>query len=158
MRAITRVLLAWAATSLVVGCEREQPAQAPDTSAGPAPATVTATPSPPGARVFLITPVDGATVSSPVIVKFGVSGMSIAPAGDLTESTGHHHLLVDAELADYSAPVPTSDNHLHFGKGQTETTLDLAPGQHTLQLVLGDGNHIPHDPPVVSAPIRITVE
>ena len=116
------------------------------------------TPSPPGAQVFFITPADGATVSSPVAIKFGISGMGVAPAGEMTPATGHHHLLVDTELGDASLPVPKDEQHLHFGKGQTETSLELAPGTHTLQLVLGDGNHVPHDPPVVSRRITITVE
>ena len=84
--------------------------------------------------------------------------MAVAPAGDTTPNTGHHHLLVDAELADARLPVPSDANHLHFGKGQTETVLELTPGEHRLQMVLGDANHVPHDPPVVSAPIVITVE
>ena len=134
----------------------QQPAEsgAADTpAAGP-----TRTASPPGATVFIISPVNGATLTSPVEVKFGISGMAVAPAGDYSENTGHHHLLVDTELEDMNLPVPTSDNHIHFGKGQTETTVTLEPGQHTLQLVLGDGNHIPHDPPVMSERITITVE
>jgi len=116
------------------------------------------TPAPPGASVFFITPGDGASVSSPVTVKFGISGMAVAPAGTTTPATGHHHLLIDTQLADPNLPVPSDDNHLHFGKGQTETTLELPAGSHTLQLVLGDGNHIPHDPPVTSGVITITVE
>jgi len=116
------------------------------------------TPAPPGASVFFVTPGDGATVSSPVTVKFGISGMAVAPAGTMTPGTGHHHLLIDTELANPDLPVPTDEQHVHFGKGQTETTLDLSPGSHTLQLVLGDGNHIPHEPPVMSDVITITVE
>jgi hypothetical protein len=116
------------------------------------------TPAPPGATVFFITPGDGATVSSPVTVKFGISGMAVAPAGTMTPATGHHHLLIDTQLADTSLPVPSDKNHLHFGKGQTETTVELPAGSHTLQLVLGDGNHIPHDPPVTSGVITINVE
>ena len=149
--------------TLLQGCggdERAQtpPAPAADTGAGAAPAVSARTPSPPGAAVFFVQPVDGATVSSPVAVKFGISGMSVAPAGDSTPATGHHHLLIDTQLADESLPVPSSEQHLHFGKGQTETTVELAPGEHRLQLVLGDANHVPHDPPVMSQRIRITVE
>lgn len=116
------------------------------------------TAAPPGAAVFFITPVNGQTVSSPVTLKFGISGMAVAPAGDVTPNTGHHHLLVDVELADASLPIPSDTNHLHFGKGQTETELELTPGTHRLQLVLGDANHVPHEPPVTSDPITITVE
>lgn len=126
-------------------------------AAATAPAEMPRTPAPPGAAVFFITPVDGEVVSSPVTVKFGISGMAVAPAGDATPNTGHHHLLIDTELADASLPVPTDANHQHFGKGQTETELELAPGEHRLQLVLGDANHVPHDPPVMSEPISITV-
>jgi len=114
--------------------------------------------SPPGAAVFIITPADGATVSSPVQVKFGISGAVVAPAGDMRANTGHHHLLVDAELESMDQSVPSSEQFLHFGKGQTETMLELEPGRHTLQLVLGDGAHVPHDPPVMSDRIEITVE
>ena len=112
----------------------------------------------PGATLFIISPTNGETVTSPVNVKFGISGMTIVPAGDLREDSGHHHLLVDVELPDLTQPIPSDQYYLHFGKGQTETSLELAPGQHTLQLVLGDGLHIPHDPPVMSNPIAITVE
>lgn len=133
-----------------------QPAAEPPAPA--APVAMPRTPAPPGATVFFITPMDGNTVSSPVAVKFGISGMAVAPAGDATPNSGHHHLLVDAELGDPTLPVPSDANHLHFGKGQTETELELEPGTHRLQLVLGDANHVPHEPPVMSAPITITVE
>ena len=115
-------------------------------------------PAPPGATVFIISPTDGATVSSPVSVKFGISGISVAPAGQNTPNTGHHHLLIDTELANPDAPVPADPQHVHYGKGQTETSIELEPGQHTLQLVLGDGNHVPHQPPIVSKVVTITVE
>ncbi len=108
--------------------------------------------------MFFITPMNGTTVTSPVTVKFGVSGVSVTAAGDMAANSGHHHLLVDTELADPSMPVPKDAQHLHYGKGQTETTLELAPGTHSLQLVLGDGNHVPHDPPIMSSVISITVE
>jgi len=136
----------------------ESPPQQSAADSRPAAGAIPRTPAPPGATVFFIDPTDGATLSSPVSVKFGISGMAVAPAGTMTPATGHHHLLIDTQLADTSLPVPSDDNHLHFGKGQTETTLDLPAGSHTLQLVLGDGNHIPHDPPVTSGVITITVE
>ncbi len=117
-----------------------------------------ATPSAKAAKVFIIEPKDGATLTSPVTVKFGIEGMEIAPAGTDKPNTGHHHLIIDADLADYKSAVPADANHIHFGKGQTETTVELKPGEHTLQLVLGDKNHVPHDPPVVSAKIKITVK
>jgi hypothetical protein len=116
------------------------------------------TPSPAGAEVYFISPKDGATVKSPVTVEFGLKGMGVAPAGVKFENTGHHHLLIDADIpADQNAPLPTSDNVRHFGKGQTEASVELKPGKHTLQLVLGDDKHTPHNPPVVSKKITITV-
>ncbi len=116
------------------------------------------TPAPDGAAVYFIEPADGATVSSPVTVKFGLSGMGVAPAGIQKENTGHHHLVIDAALPGPDAPIPSDDNHRHFGGGQTETTVELAPGTHTLQLLLGDFSHVPHNPPVASEQITITVE
>ena len=116
------------------------------------------TPSPPGAEVYIISPKSGATVHNPVLVQFGLKGMGVAPAGVKFDNTGHHHLLVDTDApADQSAPLPATDKIVHFGKGQTETTLTLKPGKHTLQLLLADMNHIPHQPPVISKKITITV-
>jgi hypothetical protein len=116
------------------------------------------TPSPPGAIVYIVSPADGATVSSPVTVVFGLKGMGVAPAGTEMEKTGHHHLIIDAPLPAMDDPIPADDNHKHFGGGQTETTIELPPGEHTLQLLLGDLNHVPHDPPVISDRITITVK
>jgi hypothetical protein len=116
------------------------------------------TPSPAGAEVYIISPKDAAKVSGPVVVRFGLRGMGIAPAGIKFENTGHHHLLIDTDApADMSQPLPASDKVVHFGKGQTETTLTLPPGKHTLQLLLADQNHVPHNPPVISKKITITV-
>jgi hypothetical protein len=116
------------------------------------------TPSPAGAEVYIIAPKDGAKVHAPVLVQFGLKGMGIAPAGVKFDNTGHHHLLIDTDPpADLSAPLPATDKIVHFGKGQTETTLNLAPGKHTLQLLLADQSHIPHNPPVLSRKISITV-
>lgn len=114
--------------------------------------------SPEGALVYLIAPKDGQTLTSPIRVQFGLREMGVAPAGTEKAATGHHHLVVDASLPPSDLPIPASDNYIHFGKGQTEVELELAPGKHTLQLVLGDHLHIPHDPPVVSERIRITIE
>lgn len=124
------------------------------------------TPAPDGAKVYFIELANGDTVKGPVSVRFGLSGMGVAPAGTDKDHTGHHHLLINRpplgqgedgayELED---PIPADENHVHFGGGQTETILDLPPGDHTLQLVLGDMNHVPHDPPVVSPVITIFVE
>jgi hypothetical protein len=116
------------------------------------------TPSPAGAEVYIIAPKDGAKVHAPVLVQFGLKGMGIAPAGVKFDNTGHHHLLIDTDPpADLSAPLPATDKIVHFGKGQTETSLNLAPGKHTLQLLLADQSHIPHNPPVLSRKISITV-
>lgn len=116
------------------------------------------TPAPEGAKAYIISPADGATVSSPVTVQFGLSGIGVAPAGIEKEKTGHHHLLIDVkELPDMNSPIPADEHHRHFGGGQTEVSIDLPPGQHTLQLLLGDHHHIPHNPPVLSEPVTITV-
>ena len=116
------------------------------------------TPSAEVARVYIISPADGASVTSPVTVRFGLRGMGVAPAGTEVGGTGHHHLLIDVEkLPAVDQPIPADERHLHFGGGQTEVDVQLSPGRHTLQLVLGDRFHIPHDPPVVSERITITV-
>lgn len=115
------------------------------------------TPRPADAELYIISPADGATVSSPVTIRFGLRGMGVAPAGVASPDTGHHHLIVDAELPPLGLPLPADERHIHFGGGQTEVTLDLAPGAHELQLVLADQNHIPHDPPLLSERIAITV-
>lgn len=114
-------------------------------------------PAPADTRVYIISPLDGATMSSPITVRFGLSGMGIAPAGVAMANTGHHHLLIDIELPPLDQRVPADEHHLHFGKGQTETVVTLAPGKHRLQLLLADHLHLPHDPPVVAEPIMITV-
>lgn len=114
--------------------------------------------SPDGAKVTILEPANAASVSSPVTVKFGIAGMEIAPAGTDKSNTGHHHLLIDAKLADPKAAIPADDNNKHYGKGQTEAVIELKPGTHTLQLVLGDKNHIPHDPIVQSDVVTITVK
>ncbi len=114
--------------------------------------------SPEGASAYFIEPADGATVRSPFRVSFGLRGMGVAPAGVARPHTGHHHLLIDAPEFDPGMPLPATDRVRHFGGGQTETMLTLEPGRHTLRLVLGDHAHIPHDPPVASETITITVE
>ncbi len=124
------------------------------------------TASNPGTTVYFVNLQDGDTVSSPVTVVFGLSGMGVAPSGVEKDGTGHHHLFVNrppfgegedgADEAEYA--IPADDNHLHFGGGQTETSLDLPTGTHTLQLVLGDWGHVPHSAPIVSEYITISVE
>ena len=116
------------------------------------------TPAPEGATAYIIAPADGATVSSPVLVRFGLSGIGVAPAGVVNPKTGHHHLIIDSEVPAVGMPIPADAKRVHFGKGQTETSIELAPGPHTLRLLLGDRIHVPHDPPVVSEVIHIVVE
>lgn len=124
------------------------------------------TPSAKGAKVYFVNLKDGATVTSPFKVIFGLSGMGVAPAGTDKANTGHHHILIDRPplgkgkdgAGEFATNLPSDANHKHFGKGQTETMLTLPPGKHTLQLVLGDMNHIPHKDPVTSQVISITVK
>ena len=112
---------------------------------------------PENAQLYFVSPDDGDSLTSPIVVRFGLKGMGVAPAGVEKAGTGHHHLIVDADMPPSGLPIPASDHYRHFGKGQTEVTLDLEPGEHTLQLILGDHFHIPHDPPLVSERISITV-
>ena len=115
-------------------------------------------PTPPGSEVYIITPVNGAVVSSPVSVRFGLRNMGVAPAGVEMPATGHHHLLLDVDdMPAMDMPLPATAQVQHFGKGQTETVLDLEPGVHTLQLLMGNHLHIPHQAPVLSKKITITV-
>jgi hypothetical protein len=115
--------------------------------------------APAGAKVFIVSPADGATVDKTFTVKFGIEGMDLKPAGDQTPNTGHHHLLVDVDLEPAAnQPLPVTDHIKHFGKAQTETTLTLTPGKHTLQLLLGDKNHVPFKPAVESQKITVNVQ
>ena len=140
--------LGWAAMPLAVA----QASATPDTSA-------LMSESPEGAEVYFISPTHGQTVTSPISVRFGLSNMGVAPAGVDFPNSGHHHLLINVdELPDLTLPVPTDEQHVHFGLGQTETEVALPKGQHTLRLLLGNHLHIPHDPPVMSEVITITVE
>lgn len=109
--------------------------------------------------VYFIAPIDGAKLTSPITVKFGLKGLGVAPAGVDRPNTGHHHLLINlTELPDMTSSLPATDNIKHFGGGQTETTLDLPKGTHTLQLLLGDYAHVPHKVPMMSEKITITIE
>jgi Domain of unknown function (DUF4399) len=127
-------------------------------SAAQAPVALPRTAAPANAKLYIVSPTAGATVKSPVTVVFGLTGMGIAPAGVQFENTGHHHLLIDTDIPkDAGMPLPATDNIRHFGKGQTEAVIELKPGKHTLQLVLGDHLHIPFIPVVASAKITITV-
>jgi hypothetical protein len=165
-------LHATALSTLVLGlaaCGKPAPAPeppkpetaAPAAAAAPAeatPAPMPRTASPAGAKVAITSPANGATVKSPVKVTFAIEGMTLAPAGTADPNSGHHHLLIDTDLPALDQPIPKDANHVHFGKAQTEADVELPPGTHTLQLLLGDANHVPHDPPVVSEKITITVE
>jgi hypothetical protein len=152
------LLIALSALALA-GCGGE-----PEAPRTPGPATsVPALPAgpvdaAPGARVYFIEPEDGAVLTNPVRVVFGLSGMGVAPAGVHQDATGHHHLLINDPPYHPEAPLPATDQIVHFGGGQTQTTLTLPPGTHTLQLLLGDWKHQPHNPPVLSEKITITVE
>lgn len=113
--------------------------------------------SPPGAQVYFVNLNDGATVPTKFVVHFGLRNMGVAPAGSDRENAGHHHLLIDTDLPPLREPIPNDFNHLHFGAGQTEAEVTLPPGEHTLQLLLGDKDHVPHTPPVMSRRIKVVV-
>ncbi len=117
-------------------------------------------PAPDGARAYIVSPADGASASNPVTIVFGLEGMGVAPAGTDAENTGHHHLLINTDpgTLDMDASLPATDEIVHFGGGQTQVTLELPAGTHTLQLLLGDMSHVPHDPPVLSEVVTVTVE
>jgi hypothetical protein len=147
---------------LSLGACAEKPAEEAAAVVQPAPASepvaIPRTTSAAGARVFFITPGDGATVSNPIAVEFGIDGMDVAKAGDNQPNSGHHHLLIDTDIPTLGLPVPADENHLHFGDGRTVTEIGLPVGEHTLQMLLGDYLHIPHEPPLLSEVITITVE
>ncbi len=158
--------LAMAAVVIVSACSKtpeeskQAPGQNPSAQGGvvQAPKPVRAKSSL-GARIFIAEPANGATVASPLIVKFGIEAIALEAAGEVKDNSGHHHLLIDqAVLPPMDQPLPFSDQLLHFGQAQTEAGVNLTPGQHTLQLVLAGGNHTPHEPPVVSERISITVQ
>jgi hypothetical protein len=160
----SRLLFCLAFSLTLFGCgqDNDEPATAaPETT--PPPAAPSAPPAfvrksvNDGARVYIVSPAYGAEVQSPVTVVFGLVGAGVAPAGIDLPNTGHHHLMVDTELANMDFPIPADAQHIHFGLGQTEASIELAPGEHTLQLVLGDTLHIPHDPPLASPSVMIQV-
>ena len=109
-------------------------------------------------KVYFINLQDGDVLKSPFLIQFGLSGKGVAPAGVDIKNTGHHHLLINVDAIDYDLPIPSSTQHLHFGLGQTETMLDLPPGKHQLQLVLGDKHHVPHQPLLTSKKIEVIVK
>jgi hypothetical protein len=115
-------------------------------------------PSVESAYVYIVSPAHGEVVTSPFKVVFGLSGMGVAPSGVDKPKTGHHHLLIDTDLPDLTRPIPADDKHRHFGGGQSEVLIELAPGEHSLQLLLADFAHSPHNPPLSSQQITIRVK
>lgn len=115
-------------------------------------------PAPPDARLYIIWPANGQVVKGGKLwLRMGLKGMGVAPGGVAWPNTGHHHVLVDVEPPPLDEPIPNDRNHLHFGKGQTEARIELPPGKHTLQLMLGDEDHVPFDPPLLSQKVTVTV-
>jgi hypothetical protein len=156
-------LFVWAA---FVGCTGGEtadappptPEHAPEPVVAPAPAPApSVAPVPAGARVFFVEPAEGAKVPSPVTVKFGIEGMEVKPAGDLTPNSGHHHLIVNAEGVQPGQQVPKDDKHIHYGQGQTEAQVELAPGEYALTMQFADASHLSYGPQLATT-IHITVE
>lgn len=149
--ALALPLLAFSGAAVAQGTAHPAAHAAPTTPSGP-------TAAPPDAKLYFIAPLDGARVRGPLVVQFGLRNMGVTQAGSPAPKAGHHHLLVDLnEPLVPGETIPADKNHLHFGGGQTETRLELAPGRHRLQLVLGDANHQPFDPVIASRPIEVVV-
>ena len=145
---------------ILLGCTQETANESNSSSsseAQPVAMDLSIREAPAEAYVCFIAPLDGETLSNPVKIVFGLSGLGIAPALIDAPNTGHHHLLIDASLENYELPIPADENHVHFGLGQSETTIELSPGEHNLQLVVGDLLHRPHNPPIMSDIITIEV-
>ena len=136
----------------------EEPAAKPEAPTSVGSHLMSRTQSTEDARVFFVMPADGEVVSNPFLVEFGLAGMEILPAGDNRPDSGHHHIIIDTELPTFDLPIPADEHHVHFGDGSSKTELTLSPSQHTLQLLFADYQHIPHNPPVFSEQITITVE
>jgi len=151
-------------TALIIGlaaCSEkpaDETAETNQSAAVTGPQEIPRTASTEGASVFFITPADGDTVANPVNIEFGIAGMDVVKAGNNKPNSGHHHLLIDTGLPDLGLPIPADKHHVHFGDGSVSTQISLPPGEHKLQMLLGDHLHIPHDPPLTSAQITITVE
>jgi hypothetical protein len=159
MRRVRLALALCAAASLALpAASRGDEHEHDDHGASAATGAIERTPRPADAKLYIISPQNGDTVASPVTVRFGLTGMGVAPAGVATPSTGHHHLVIDAPLPPLDKPLPADPKHVHFGGGQTEVTVELAPGPHKIRLVLADKNHVPHDPPLVSDEVAFTVK
>jgi hypothetical protein len=164
---LRRAIPALVSLTVLAACGQQPDSEPAGPAATPAAAEAAATEAAPvlertaapeGARVFFISPTDGATASSPLTVEFGIEGMTVVRAGDMTPASGHHHLIVDSDLPDLGQPIPADAQHIHFGDASTTTVLELEPGEHTLQLLLGDHRHVPHEPPVMSGRITVIIE
>ena len=158
---LTRLSLITLIACLAACSEKPAAPQSSPEPAAPAAAAPEALPrsaSKEGASVFFISPADGETLTNPVRVEFGIEGMDVVRAGENQPHSGHHHLLIDTGLPAMDLPIPADDHHVHFGDGSTSTEITLPPGEHSLQMLLGDYLHIPHDPPLASEVITITVE
>ena len=154
MRPAKWALILWLGLGLSATAQTPQPTPATAPTAEGAPALA---PSPPGAKAYFVDLKEGATIAPTTTIHFGLSGMGVAPAGVIRPNSGHFHLLIDAEAPALDQPIPNDENHLHYGAGQTEATITLTPGKHTLQLLMGDAKHVPHSPPVMSPAIHVTV-
>lgn len=162
---LTSKLIPLVPMAFLVGCGGDpapatEPA-APESAAAPAEPAAAGLPrstAPDDARLYFTGIADGDVVTSPVEIGFGLDGMDVVPAGTEAPQSGHHHVLIDTGLPPLGLPIPADARHVHFGDGSTSTSLELEPGEHTLQLLLGDHLHIPHEPPVASEQITITVE
>jgi hypothetical protein len=160
----------WTLIAIAIAACEQQPADPPVAAEPPAspaaaaapqvaaPVTFARKPAPAGAQAYIIAPEDGARVSNPVTVVFGLKGIGVVPAGVERADAGHHHLLIDTEVPPLDMPIPADAQHVHFGMGQTETQLTLTPGPHRLQLLLGDHLHVPHEPPILSESVTIEVQ
>ena len=152
----TFVYVALSAASLTVAVQANAADRGAQDQRGQ-PATAAANPSAP--QVYFIWPYDGSVINGGKFwVRMGLRNMGVAPKGTTVPNTGHHHLLIDTELPSMTEPIPSDRNHLHYGAGETEATIELPPGRHTLQLLMGDENHVPHEPPVTSKKITITIK
>ena len=161
----TRILILSALLTVTVACSENVPDETTSAAgaesvaeAAPEVVALPRTPSVEGASVFFITPTNGATVLNPLTIEFGIAGMDVVKAGDNQPHSGHHHLLIDTGLPDLGLPIPADAQHVHFGDGSTSTEITLESGEHTLQMLLGDHLHIPHNPPLASEVITVTVE
>lgn len=154
-----KIIMLVAMAFILSSCGEKPKPQEPKPTVTPETATVRPASSA-GSRVFFVEPQNGATVSNPITVKFGSEGIAIAKAADgVKDNSGHHHLLIDVDQEPaLDKPLPSDAHVLHYGQGQTETSIELTPGTHTLQLLLAGGNHVPHNPPVQSEKITITVK